>query len=198
MSSLKIIQNVKWRLSGLKRLLNIMHTPLLSSQAWPGRSAFQCGPDNLSEILNWKSCKERITFEIQKTLCIFLLIFLILFLCSVIRYSLCVCPSFLRILLDNDIISTVRRSFRNIKIKVIWGGKNIIFWLRYCCLVTKSCPTLCDPMGCSLPGSSFHRISQTRILEWIAIAFSRGSSRLKDPTHVSCIGRQILHQWVTR
>ena len=36
----------------------------------------------------------------------------------------------------------------------------------------QSCPTLCDPMDCSLPGSSVHRILQERVLEWVAIAFS--------------------------
>ena len=41
-------------------------------------------------------------------------------------------------------------------------------------LVNESCPTLCDPMDCSLPGSSLHGISQARILEWVAISFSRG------------------------
>ena len=41
-------------------------------------------------------------------------------------------------------------------------------------LVTQSCPTLCDPMGCSLPGSSVHGILQARILEWVAIPFDRG------------------------
>ena len=42
--------------------------------------------------------------------------------------------------------------------------------------VVQSCPTLCDPMDRSLPGSSIHGIFQTRILEWVAISFSRGSS----------------------
>ena len=41
--------------------------------------------------------------------------------------------------------------------------------------VTQSCPTLCDPMDCSLPGSSIHGIFQAIVLEWIAISFSRGS-----------------------
>ena len=45
-----------------------------------------------------------------------------------------------------------------------------------CCLVLKSCPTLCDPMDCSPPGSSVHRISQARILEWTAIFSSRIST----------------------
>ena len=44
--------------------------------------------------------------------------------------------------------------------------------------VTQSCPTLCDPMDCSLPGSSIHGIFQARILEWVAISFSRD---LPDP-----------------
>ena len=59
------------------------------------------------------------------------------------------------------------------------------------------CETLCDPMNCTSPGSSVHEISQARILEWVAISFSRGSSRPKDWTHVSCIGRQILYHWAT-
>ena len=46
-----------------------------------------------------------------------------------------------------------------------------------CCLITQSYLTLCNPMGCSPPGSSVHGILQARILEWVAISFSRGSSR---------------------
>ena len=53
--------------------------------------------------------------------------------------------------------------------------------------VTQSCPTLCDPMDCSPPGSSIHGILQARILEWVAISFSRGSSRPRDRTQVSRI-----------
>ena len=50
-----------------------------------------------------------------------------------------------------------------------------------------------DPMDCSLPSSSVHGILQARILHWVAISFSRGSSRPRDRTLVSCIGRQILY-----
>ena len=46
--------------------------------------------------------------------------------------------------------------------------------------VIHSCPTLCDPMDCNLPGSSVHVIFQARVLEWVAISFSRGSSRPRD------------------
>ena len=52
-------------------------------------------------------------------------------------------------------------------------------------LVTQSCPTLCDPMDCSLPGSSVHGILQARILVWVAISFSRESSQPSDQTQIS-------------
>ena len=54
---------------------------------------------------------------------------------------------------------------------------------RIICLVAKSCLTLCDPMDCSLPGSSVHGILQGRILKWVAISFSKGSSWPRDWTH---------------
>ena len=53
--------------------------------------------------------------------------------------------------------------------------------------VAQSCPTLCDPMNGSLSGSSIHGIFQARVLESIAISFSRGSSQPRDQTRVSCI-----------
>ena len=56
----------------------------------------------------------------------------------------------------------------------------------------------CDPMDCSLPGSSVLRISQAGILEWVAISFSRGSSQPRDWTWVSCIGTQVRNHWATR
>ena len=72
------------------------------------------------------------------------------------------------------------------------------FWSRKVkVLVAQSCLTLWDPMDCSPPGSSVHGILQTRILEWAVIYFSRGSSRPRDQTHISCIGRQILYHRAT-
>ena len=53
--------------------------------------------------------------------------------------------------------------------------------------ISQSCLTLCDPMDCSLPGSSVHRIFQAIVLEWGAISFSRGSSLPRDRTRVSHI-----------
>ena len=64
------------------------------------------------------------------------------------------------------------------------------------CSDAQLCPTLCDSMDCSPPGSSVHEILQARILVWVAISFSRGSSQPRDCTHISCIsgiGRQILY-----
>ena len=65
-----------------------------------------------------------------------------------------------------------------------------------CCLVTNSCLTLCDPMDCSLPDSSVHGIFQARLLERVASSFFRGSSQLRDQTHISC--RWILYHWTAR
>ena len=64
--------------------------------------------------------------------------------------------------------------------------------------VAQSCPTLCDPMDCSLPGFSVHGIFQARVLEWVAISFSRGSSWPRDWTQVSCIAGRRFTLWATR
>ena len=58
--------------------------------------------------------------------------------------------------------------------------------------VVQWCLTLCDPINCSLPGSSVHRIRQVRILEWVAVAFSRGPSQPRDRTQVSCIAGRFF------
>ena len=52
----------------------------------------------------------------------------------------------------------------------------LLIMVTVCVLDTHLCPTLCDPKDCSPPGSSVHGILQARILEWVAISFSRGSS----------------------
>ena len=59
-------------------------------------------------------------------------------------------------------------------------------------LVAQLCPTLCDPMDCSLPGSSVHGIFQARILEWVAIPFSRRSSQPRNQTQVSCVAGRFF------
>ena len=71
-----------------------------------------------------------------------------------------------------------------------FGPLQLALTKRLCCLVSKSCLTLYNPMYCSLLGSSICGIFQARILEWIAIP---GSSLPRDRTHISYTGRQILY-----
>ena len=58
-------------------------------------------------------------------------------------------------------------------------------------------PTLCDSMDCGPLGSSVHGISQARILEWVAISYSRGSSQPRDQIRTFCIGRRIFYHCAT-
>ena len=92
---------------------------------------------------------------------------------------------------------------------VIYGGLSVVLCVYVCvclcvsvcvcvCVLTQRYLTLCDPVDCSLPGSSVPGISQARILEWVAISFSRGSSLPRDQTCISCIGRRVLYHWATR
>ena len=70
----------------------------------------------------------------------------------------------------------------------------------HACSVAQSCLTLCNPMNCSPPGSSVHGIFQARILEQVAVSYSRDSFWPRDQTHVfcvSCIGKQILYHCAT-
>ena len=60
-------------------------------------------------------------------------------------------------------------------------------------LVIQSCLTLCDPLDYSLPGSAVHRNFQARLLEWVAIPFSTGSSWFRDWTQVSCIADRFFY-----
>ena len=64
--------------------------------------------------------------------------------------------------------------------------------------LTQSCPTLCNPMGCSLRGCAVHWIFQATVLEWVAISFSRGSSQPRDRTQVSRIVHRDFTIWATR
>ena len=65
-------------------------------------------------------------------------------------------------------------------------------------LVAQSYPSLCDPLDCSPPGSSVLGILQARILEWVAIPFTRGSSQPRDWAWVSCIAGRLFTIWATR
>ena len=64
--------------------------------------------------------------------------------------------------------------------------------------VVQSCPTLCNPVDCTVSGASVHGILQARILEWVAVPFSRGSSQPRDGTQVSCIAGGFFTLWTTK
>ena len=64
--------------------------------------------------------------------------------------------------------------------------------------VAQSCPTLCDPMDCSLPGSLVHRIFQATVLEWVTISFSREYSQPRGRTWVSHTAGRRFTIWATR
>ena len=76
----------------------------------------------------------------------------------------------------------------------------ILYFMNCVCSVPQSCPTLCDPMDCSLPGSYVHRIFQARMLERVDISYSRVSSQPRDWSHIPCVsytGRHSLYLCVT-
>ena len=73
----------------------------------------------------------------------------------------------------------------------------MFFILLQVVLITQLCPTSCNPVDCSPPGSSVHGILQVRILQWAAIPFSRGSFQLRDWTQVSCITGRFFTIWAS-
>ena len=76
-----------------------------------------------------------------------------------------------------------------------WEPYLISHFCLYLALVAQSCLTLCDPVNCSPLGSSVHGILQARILEWVAVPFSRGSSWPRDQTWVSRIAGTFFTVW---
>ena len=77
-------------------------------------------------------------------------------------------------------------------------GKLFNHTMKMKVLVSQLCLTLCNPMECSLAGSSVHGILQARIVEWVAISYSRGSSWPRDQTQVSCIAGRFFTVRATR
>ena len=88
---------------------------------------------------------------------------------------------------------------------IFWAGSYLLFsfifymmLISVLCLVTQSCLTLCDPIDCSPQAPLSMGILQTRILQWVAISFSRGSSQPSDQTQVSLIAGRFFPSWITR
>ena len=79
--------------------------------------------------------------------------------------------------------------------------RQILYQLSYAATAAKSlqsCPTLCDPIDGSPPGSLVPRILQAKTLEWVAISFSRGSFRPRNRTRVTCIAGRFFTNWTMR
>ena len=100
----------------------------------------------------------------------------------------------------------VLRMYRNkydVAINLDWNisecSSGMEFHLQQYCVptVVKTWSALCYPMGCSPSGPSVHGIFQGKMLEWVVISSSRISSKSRDLTHISCIGRWIIYHWAT-
>ena len=88
---------------------------------------------------------------------------------------------------------------KSLKIESWKEAKNRKVVTRVCMWVSAHlCPTLCDIIDSSLPGSSVHGIFEARILEWVAIPFSRGSFWPRGQTQVSCIAGRFFTVWATK
>ena len=98
-------------------------------------------------------------------------------------------------------VALLRQCYSKWRIILISRLKNSQVKYVCACMHVKSlqsCVTLCDPLDCSPPGSSVHGILQARIPEWVPISFSRGSSRPRNRTLVSCIADIFFTDWAMR
>ena len=107
---------------------------------------------------------------------------------TVQKASILCCSAFFMVQLSNPNMTT-GKTMALTRQTFVGKATSLLFntLTRFVILVAQSCPTLCDPVDCSLPGSSVHEIFQARILEWVAISFSRRSSQPRDRTWVSHI-----------
>ena len=105
--------------------------------------------------------------------------------------GLCACHQQTRALCPHGVYGLAGTEGLAVKTKVLEGFVKVSE-------VTQSCLTLCNPMDCGPPGSSVLGILQARILEWVAMPFSRGSSQPRDWTQVSVIGGRFFTIWAMR
>ena len=80
-----------------------------------------------------------------------------------------------------DLLPQLVYRYEQVTLEILLFRFKDISKMKICCSVTQSCPTLCDPVDCSPPGSSVREILQARILEWLAVPISRGSSQPRFP-----------------
>ena len=92
-------------------------------------------------------------------------------------------------------LKILKKKKKSISLKL--GKDHYLILSQVKVLVAQSCPTLCNPMDCSPPGYTVHGIFQARILEWVPISFSRGSSQPRHRTWVSHIAGRFFTIWAT-
>ena len=98
-----------------------------------------------------------------------------------------------------ELVQLLWRFLKKLKIELPYDSEVPLLGIGYCCcVVIKSCPTLCNPTDFSQPGGSVHGILQARILKRVVISSSRVSSQPRDRTHDPCIGSWILYCWATK
>ena len=90
------------------------------------------------------------------------------------------------------IIALTIQTFVGKVMPLLFKNKESYYIIICCCFIAKLRLTLCDPVDCSLLGSSVHRILQARLLEWVAILFSRELSQPSDRTQVSYIAGRFF------
>ena len=135
----------------------------------------------------WLPLRLVLIFPDKLCVCVSVFAFEVLEDCKALRWSFTSCKWQLVIL-----VPLVHFYDSSLKVS-IWGDRatsteRACPGCGWCCrLVTQSYPTLCDTKDCSPPGSSVRGIPQARILEWVAISFSRASSQLRDWTRVSMV-----------
>ena len=88
--------------------------------------------------------------------------------------------------------ATTRTSGRVCMVSPAHSKTCVLHRVEVICMCVQSCPTLCNRMDYNLPGSSVHGILQARILEWVAVSFSKGSSCPRDQTQLSCLAGDSL------
>ena len=118
--------------------------------------------------------------------------------CLWLSLILCQYPSLVPRVLSPGLPQTLLPRRRNENQVLYLPEENWVMTKVVLCLVSQSCLTLCDPVDYSPPGSSVHGILQARILEQVAMPFSRRSSQPRDRTQVSCIAGGFFTDWATR
>ena len=118
--------------------------------------------------------------------------------CLWLSLILCQYPPLVPSVLSPGLPQTLLPRRRNENQVLYLPKENWVMTKVVLCLVAQSCLTLCDPVDCSPPGSSVHGILQARILEWVAMPFSRRSSQPRDRTQLSCIAGGFFTDWATR